>query len=114
MRYLGTCSYGVASRSGTRYPRINGRSGDSHLNDFPRLQLDNEESKERVEEEIGDLQEITRPDVFGVIVKKGYPTLPSCSWLVGLLHILLDRSLAHPNAKLEEFTTNALGSEDVD
>jgi hypothetical protein len=37
MRYLGVWPYGVASRSGTRHPRISGRTGHIHMKHLPRL-----------------------------------------------------------------------------
>ena len=44
-----------------RDPRIGGGSCHIHVHDFPRFQLDDEKGKQRMEEEIGDLQEITGP-----------------------------------------------------
>jgi len=71
------------------------------MNHFPRLQFDEEEGKERSKEEIGDLQEVARPDLSSVVAKKGRPRL--ASWLVGTNspHVLLDRTLADVDAQFQ-------------
>src|SRR5215469_16257355 len=66
MRYFGACPYGVASRSGTGDPRIGRRSSDPDMDHPSRLQFYNEERKERPQEEIDHLQEVTGPDLVGV------------------------------------------------
>jgi hypothetical protein len=78
------------------------------------VQFDEEEGKERLKEEIGDRQEVTVPDLCGVITHKGCPCL-SC-WLVcaNLPHVLLDGSLADMNIQFQQFPTNTLSSEDAD
>jgi hypothetical protein len=47
---------------------------------------------------------VTRPDLCGVVAQKSHP--PLASWLVGAnsSHVLLDGSLADPQAQFEEFT----------
>jgi hypothetical protein len=37
----------------------------------------NEEGEQGAKEEVGDVQEITRPDVFGMRGQEGRPLLPS-------------------------------------
>jgi hypothetical protein len=74
------------------------------------LELDNEESEERSKEEISHLQEVTGPHLRRMIVYKGSPLLSSWSWCVNLSHVLLDGSLAHPNAQFQEFSTNPLSA----
>ncbi len=49
------------------------------MDDSPRVQIDNEEGKQRTKEKVCDLQEITRPDVFGMRVQEGGPVLSSLS-----------------------------------
>jgi hypothetical protein len=80
------------------------------MDDLPRLQLDNEESKKWAKEEVRHLQEITGPYLCRMIAEKGPPSLSmSASWM-DLLHILLDGPFTHPNIQLEEFSTDALRS----
>jgi hypothetical protein len=67
IRYVGVCPYGVASRSGTRHPSIGRRSRHIYVDHLPRLQLDDEESKKRTEEEIRDVEEITGPHLCSMI-----------------------------------------------
>ncbi len=90
MRYVGVCPYGVASRSGTRYPGIGGRAGHIDMDDLPRLQFDDEESKERTEEEIRHLQEITGPDLCCMIAQERFPGLSRGECWANLLRIFLD------------------------
>jgi hypothetical protein len=84
------------------------------MDNFPRLQFDDEESKQRAEEEIGDLQKITGPDFCCMIVQERLPRLSTSSFWATLPHIFLDGPFTHPNIQLEEFTTNPLSSEDGD
>ena len=46
------------------------------MDDLPRLQFNDEERKERMEEQVGDLEEITSPDRSRMIVQKRSPVLP--------------------------------------
>ncbi len=61
INYRGFSPYGVASRSGTRNPGIGGRSGHIHVDDLPRFQVDDEESKKRTKEEVRDVEKIAGP-----------------------------------------------------
>ena len=47
-------------------PRVSGRLCDAHVDHLPGVQFDDEESEERVEEEIGDRQEVARPDLLSM------------------------------------------------
>ena len=60
-------------------PGVGRRTCDTHMNDSPRLHIDNEEGKQRMKEKVGDLQEITCPAVFGMRVQEGGPILSSLS-----------------------------------
>jgi hypothetical protein len=71
------------------------------MDDLPRFQFDDEKGKERPEKEIGDLQKITGPYLFGMIAKKSRPILPSWSRDTSLPHILLDGSLTDMHVQLE-------------
>lgn len=90
MRYVGVCPYGVASRSGTRYPEIRRRSRHIHMHHPPRLQFDEEKGKKRTEEEIRDLQKITGPYLCRMIAQEDFPALSPGSFWAKVLHILLD------------------------
>ena len=87
-------------------PGIGRRSCHAHLDDLARLQFDDEEGKEGSKEQIGDLEEVTRPDVGGMGVQKRAPLLPS--WLLGanIPHVLLDGSLADTKAQFQQFSPN--------
>src|SRR6266446_225263 len=50
-------------------PSIGRKSRHTHVDDFPRFQFDDEEGKERTEQEISDLQEITGPHISSVIMQ---------------------------------------------
>jgi len=49
------------------------------MDDSPRVHIDNEEGKQRAKEEVCDLQEITRPHVFRMVLQEGSPFLSSSS-----------------------------------
>ena len=57
------------------YPLIGRSARHIYVDDFPRFQFDDEESKKRTEEEVSHLQEITGPYLCHMIVEKGLPTL---------------------------------------
>lgn len=48
------------------HPGIGGRSRHAHMDHLARLQFYDKEGKERPKEEIGYLQEVTRPDLLGM------------------------------------------------
>ena len=73
-----------------RNPEIGGRSSHIHMDHLPRFQVDDEESKKRTEEEVGDLQEITSPHLCRMIAQKRLPGLSTGSLWANLPHILLD------------------------
>src|SRR5215472_5358908 len=75
-----------------------------------RLQLNNEEGKERSKKQIGDLEEVTGPDLCGVSAQKGGPLLASWLMPANTSHILLDRALADAQSQFQQFPTNALSS----
>jgi hypothetical protein len=75
-----------------RYPLIGRRARHIYVDDFPRFQFDDEESKERTEEEVSHLQEITGSYLCHMIVEKGLPTLSMSSFWANLLPILLNRA----------------------
>jgi hypothetical protein len=83
------------------HPGIGRGSCDTHMDHFPRLQFYDEEREERSKEQIGDLKEVTRPDLCGVGVHKGRP--PLASWLAGanVPHVLLDGALADPKSQFQ-------------
>ncbi len=59
------------------YPGISRGTSNSDMDHPSGLEFDEEEREERSKEEIGDLQEVTGPDICGVIVQKGRPSLSS-------------------------------------
>ncbi len=59
------------------YPGIGRRSRHTDVDDFPRSQFDDEEGKERAEEEVCHLEEITGPDLPHMTAQEGSPVLSS-------------------------------------
>jgi hypothetical protein len=82
-------------------PSVARTSCDAHINHLPRVQEGVEEGEERTEEYVGDLQEITGPDLPGMSVKEGRPVLPTWSSRVHLSHLFLDSAFADSNTQLE-------------
>jgi len=74
------------------------------------LPLDHEKGKERAKEEIGYLQEVTSPDVLGMVVQERRPILPSWSWCANSSHVFLNGALADMNTKLKSILANPLSS----
>jgi len=109
-RYFGTCPYGVASRSGTRYPLIGRRARYMYVDDFLRFQFDDKEGQKRTEEEACHLQEITSPHLCRMIAEKGLPLLSTRPFSTNVPHILLKSSLTYSNIQLEKLAPNALCS----
>jgi hypothetical protein len=63
-----------------RNPAIGRRSCYPNMDHFPRFQLDDEESKKRAKEQVGDLEEITTPDIGSMGAKECCPRLPFPLW----------------------------------
>jgi len=80
------------------------------MHDSPCFEEGDEKSKERSKEEIGHLQEVTRPDVCCVIVQKRRPVLPSWLWCTNGSHVLLNGALAHMNPKVKSIAPNPLST----
>ena len=71
--------------------------------------MDDEKEEDRAEEEVVALDEITGPDVLGVILDERGPCVAARLASAGP-HVLLDRSLAHADTELEQLAADALGS----
>src|SRR5258708_40096568 len=78
-------------------PSVGGRARHTYIDDFPRLQFNEEKRKERTKEEIGDLEKIAGPHISSVIMQEGPRLLPSRPGHTNLPHLLLDRAFAHAN-----------------
>ena len=57
----------VASRRGTSGLSVGRKACHTDVDDFLRLQFDDEKRRERTKEEIGDLEEIADPDLSTMI-----------------------------------------------
>ena len=92
------------------HPRIGRRACHAHMDHLARPQFDKEEGKKRPKEQIGDLQEVTGPDLIGVRAQKDRLLLTS--WLVraNSSGILLDGALTHMHPQFQEFIANPLGT----
>ncbi len=87
-------------------PCIRRRACHADMDHLTRLQFDDEECKERPKEQVSHLQEVTCPDLSGVVAQKGRP--PLASWLLcaNSSHVCLNGSLADAMAQLQEFSPN--------
>jgi hypothetical protein len=79
------------------------------VNHLPRLQLNDEEGKQRSEQEISDRQAITGPDLVCMVAQEGGPRLRRRPHTFRA-HILLDGPLADMYAQLEEFAPDAFST----
>jgi hypothetical protein len=57
-------------------PSVGRSARQTYMDDFARLQFDEEKRKERPKEEISDLEKIASPDFTGMIAEEGRPLLP--------------------------------------
>lgn len=89
-----------------RHPGIGRISCHSDMDHPSGLELDDEESEERLKEEIRYLQEVAGPNICRVIAQKGRPLLSSGLQDANRSHILLNGPLAHMNVQFQEFSTN--------
>ena len=97
-----------------RHPSIGRGSGNADMNHSPCLEFDDEEGKEGAKEEIRHLQEVTRPDVLGMVVQECPPLLPPWQRSVSRAPVLLDGPLADAKAQFQQFCANPLRTEDGD
>jgi len=74
------------------------------------LQFDDEESEERLEQQVGDWQEITGPDLPGMSAQEGRPFLTPWPSRTHMSHVLLDCPLADAKPQLEQFAADPFGS----
>ena len=65
---------------------------DADMNHSPRMQVNDEEGKERTEKEVGDREKVTGPDLLRMSMQEGCPGLPTWASRAHLSHILLDRA----------------------
>ncbi len=93
-----------------RHPGIGRGTCDADMDHTPCPEFDEEEREERSKEEISHLQEVTGPDIFGVVAQERRPILPSWSWCAHGSHVLLNGPLAHMHAEFQQFPTNPLSS----
>jgi hypothetical protein len=75
-----------------RDPGVCRRSCDADMNHSPRVQVNDEEGKERTEKEVGDREKVTGLDLLRMSVQEGCPGLPMWSSRAHLSHVLLDRA----------------------
>lgn len=95
IRYVGVCSYGIASRNCCATQASVGDRVTFTWIRLPRLQLDNEEGEKGTKEEISNLQEITGPHLCRMIAEKGPPSLSTSAPWMDLLPILLNSPFTH-------------------
>jgi hypothetical protein len=73
--------------------------------------FDEEQRENGAEQNVVELQEVAGPDLFRVVLEERRPGLVRRSGgFSDRAHVLLDRALAHRDAKLEQLAPDALGS----
>jgi hypothetical protein len=80
------------------------------VHDATGAQLEDEEGEDGAQEQVGELQEVARPDVRGVVAQERRPRLPGPTRRPGSVHVLLDGALADPDAELQQLALDALGT----
>src|SRR6266566_1173920 len=109
MRYLGTCPYGVASRSCcATQASVGDRVTPTWITFRDSNSMMKKANSERKKREV-DLQEIAGPNLSSMITQECRPILSSRSRDAHLPHVFLDSSLTHANTQLEQLTADAFG-----
>jgi hypothetical protein len=80
------------------------------MDHFARVQFDDEKGEQRAKEEVCDLQEVTRPHIFRMVLQEGGPGLSSPPWCASMPHIFLNGSFRDVHAQLQQLTTNTFSS----
>ena len=84
-----------------RRPSVGGRAGHADVNHLARVQFDDEKGEERVEEEIGHWEKVTRPDLLGMSLQERPPRLSSWSCGAHGSHVLLNGAFADTDTQFE-------------
>jgi hypothetical protein len=84
------------------------------VDNFPRFEFDDEESKKRPEEQVTHLQAYHSPDSFRVMAQKRPPILSHCTRVTCVPHVFLDRAFADAKVQFEQLALDTFGSEDAD
>lgn len=88
-------------------PGISRMTSHANMDDFSALQLDDEEGKERAEEEVGDRQEVARPDVVCMVLQEGRPCLRGGKY-TPLSPVFLDGAFGDTNPQFEQLPADTL------
>jgi hypothetical protein len=91
-------------------PGVGGRAGDADVDHAPGAQLDDEEREQGSEEQVGELQEVARPDLAAVRAQEARPRLAGRARRPDAAEVALDGALADRDAEFEQFASDALGA----
>jgi hypothetical protein len=76
-------------------------TGDANMNDLTRAQIDEKEAEQAPKQQVRDLKEVTRPDVFGMVVQEGQSIL-GASWRgMDFTLVALNGAFADANAQFQ-------------
>lgn len=90
-------------------PVLRWMSRNSEMHQAAGSQFHNEKDKDGMESEINNRQEITGPNVVGMVMQERGPRLSGFSWWLHPLHVTLDGALRNLDPPFEELTAEALG-----
>ncbi len=94
------------------FPQLLGNSGirrrprHANVDDAPRAEFRDEERKQRLEEQIMDLEEVASPNILGMVPKEGWPALTVGSWRPCLAPGALHGPRGDRDANLQQFAPN--------
>jgi hypothetical protein len=81
--------------------RVGGGAGDADVDDPPRPQLDDDLREQGPEDEVGQPQDVARPDIPAVGPQERGPSLAGGARRAGAAHVPLDCALADDDPQLE-------------
>ena len=87
-----------------RYPKVH---------DAAVLQFNDDENEDGAEEQVVGLEDITGPDLAGVVVDEGSPALLRRARVTDVLNVALDRALRGAQPQLQQLAMNAVGASDA-
>ncbi len=93
-----------------RQPGIGRLARDGGMDNPARSELDDEKREQVAEPDVGQLQEVTRPDGRSLIVDERRPGLLTRPGTGDLALVFLDGALTHADGQLQQFAADPLGA----
>jgi len=94
-------------------PFVRGVAGHPEVHDAAVLQFNDDENEDGAEEQVVGLEDITGPDLAGVVVDEGSPALLRRARVTDVFNVVLDRAFRSAQPQLQQLAMNAVGAPDA-